>query len=130
MPLITVTSFGYDHPGAAPDADITLDARRLFRNPHANPGMRERTGLDRAVYDHVMATPGVAPVIRHTVACVLDLLAATGGPVTVGCGCVGGRHRSVAMARAIAADLTVLGIGLGVAVALTHRDVDKPVIQR
>ncbi|GAA3037528.1 RNase adapter RapZ [Streptosporangium longisporum] len=126
---VEVVSFGYGHQ-EPPEADIVIDARRLFRNPHHNPAMREMTGLDRAVYDHVMATPGITAVVRHTVACVLDLISATGGPVIVGCGCVGGRHRSVSLARAIAGELAVLGIGLGVAVRLVHRDVDKPVIQR
>ncbi|WP_433382708.1 RapZ C-terminal domain-containing protein [Streptosporangium sp. CA-115845] len=126
---VEVVSFGYDHQ-EQPEADIVIDARRLFRNPHRDPQMRHRTGLDRTVYDHVMATPGVTALIRHTVASALDLAAATGGPVVVGCGCVGGRHRSVAMARAIAAEVTMLGIGMGVAVKLHHRDVDKPVIQR
>ncbi|MGI8313446.1 RapZ C-terminal domain-containing protein [Saccharopolyspora hattusasensis] len=45
-------------PAPAPDADITLDARRHLRNPHRDPAMRYLTGLDARVRDHVLATPG------------------------------------------------------------------------
>lgn len=127
MTLVTVTSFGYGHPGQdPPEVDITLDARRLFRNPHADPAMRERTGLDGDVFAHVLQTPGVEAVIRRTAQLAAELTDATDGPVTIAVGCVGGRHRSVAIADALAYELD----DAGVAVTLTHRDIDKPVIQR
>ncbi|MEU6721573.1 RNase adapter RapZ [Nonomuraea sp. NPDC046802] len=124
---VEITSFGYGH-AAPPTADIVVDARRRFRNPHADPRMRELTGLQEAVRAHVLATPGVAAVISRTAQLAAELTTTAGtagGPVTVAVGCVGGRHRSVAMAEAIAAELA----GAGLPVALVHRDVDRPVIQ-
>ncbi|MEU4235383.1 RNase adapter RapZ [Nonomuraea sp. NPDC026600] len=121
-----ITSFGYGH-AAPPAADIVVDARRRFRNPHADPRMRELTGLEEIVRSQVLATPGVAAVIRRTAQLAAELTTTTTtGPVTVAVGCVGGRHRSVAMAAAIATELTDAGLP----VALVHRDVDRPVIQR
>ncbi|MEV5408587.1 RNase adapter RapZ [Thermopolyspora sp. NPDC052614] len=123
-PPVEVTSFGYGH-AAPPEADIVLDGRRLFRNPHASPAMRAMTGLDPAVYEHVLSTPGVRQVVDHTAACVRELLAATGQSVRVGAGCAGGRHRSVVIARALADELAATGVD----VRVHHRDVDKPIIQ-
>ncbi|MEQ4725046.1 RNase adapter RapZ [Nonomuraea sp. B19D2] len=124
---VEITSFGYGH-AAPPEADIVVDARRRFRNPHADPAMRELTGLQESVRSHVLATPGVAAVVRHTAQLAAELTNATaaGGLVTIAVGCVGGRHRSVAIAQAIAAELADVGLP----VALVHRDVDRPVIQR
>ncbi|MEZ7132673.1 RNase adapter RapZ [Nonomuraea sp. AD125B] len=124
---VEITSFGYGH-AAPPEADIVVDARRRFRNPHADPAMRELTGLQESVRAHVLATPGVAAVVRRTAQLAAELTHATaaGGPVTVAVGCVGGRHRSVAMAQAIATELAAAGLP----VTLVHRDVARPVIQR
>jgi UPF0042 nucleotide-binding protein len=88
--------------------------------------MRELTGLQEIVRSHVLATPGVAAVVRRTAQLAAALTDTAGGPVTVAVGCVGGRHRSVAMAAAIAAELADVGLP----VVLVHRDVDRPVIQR
>jgi UPF0042 nucleotide-binding protein len=124
---VEIISFGYGH-AAPPEADIVVDARRRFRNPHADPAMRQLTGLEQSVRSHVLATPGVAVVIGRTAQLAAELTTTTadGGPVTVAVGCVGGRHRSVAIAQAIATELA----GGGLTVALVHRDVDRPVIQR
>ncbi|MGW4476981.1 RapZ C-terminal domain-containing protein [Nonomuraea sp. NPDC004354] len=124
-----IVSFGYGH-SPAPGADLTIDARRHFRNPHHDPRMRELTGLDMAVRHHVMATSGVRSLVSNSASWVRDVIdeasTETSRPVTVAVGCVGGRHRSVAIAEWIAETLR----GHGVRVAVAHRDVDKPVIQR
>lgn len=135
-PAVVVFSFGFGHgrtlgngPGQV-EADLVIDARWLFRNPHRDPAMRQMTGLDRAVADHVDATPGVRRVVDHTIAQVVDLVQDTNGfrtrPVRVAVGCVGGRHRSVAMAEAIGAGLRESDVDAKV----EHWDVHKPVIQR
>ncbi|MEV4383800.1 RNase adapter RapZ [Streptosporangium sp. NPDC049644] len=94
---VTITSFGYGH-SPAPEADLTIDARRNLRNPHHNPAMRQLTGLDLSVRTHVLNTPGARTLIRHTAACILALLAGTGQDVTLATGCTGDWHRSVARA--------------------------------
>lgn len=125
MPQVRVVSFGYGHADQ-PEADLTIDARRLYRNPHHDPRMRELTGLDAAVREHVLATPGVREVLGWHARIVLGLVDQDVTPVTVAVGCVGGRHRSVAMADALAAELHAQYI----AVDVDHRDVDKQVIQK
>ncbi|MFE5329429.1 NUDIX domain-containing protein [Embleya sp. NPDC056575] len=123
-PDVRIVSFGYGH-GPAPTADLTYDLRRRFRNPHADPAMRELTGLDRAVYDHVLATPGIDRVARSAADLAADLRLGLGaGPITVATGCVGGRHRSVALACRIAEVLT----DYGALVDLVHRDVHRPLL--
>jgi RNase adaptor protein for sRNA GlmZ degradation len=124
--MVTVTSFGYGHSNP-PEADLTVDARRLLRNPHHDPAMRYLTGLDAPVRDHVLATPGARNLIANIAAAAAALLADTGArQVTLAVGCVGGRHRSVVLAASIADALR----GAGLSIRLEHRDVHRPVIQR
>lgn len=125
---VVVTSFGYLH-GDSPQADITIDTRRHFRNPHHDPHMRELTGLDSSVSEHVLGTAGVANVVRHAVEQVLDLLFDVADRrlmvVRLAVGCAGGRHRSVAIAERVAELLRAADVGVDV----EHRDVGKPVVQ-
>ncbi|MFE2869373.1 hypothetical protein [Embleya sp. NPDC059259] len=119
-----IVSFGYGH-GPAPIADLTYDLRRGFRNPHADPTMRAMTGLDHPVYDHVLVTPGIELVARSAADLAADLrIELAGGPITVAAGCVGGRHRSVGLARRVAELLTKRGA----VVELIHRDVHWPLM--
>lgn len=122
---VLITSFGYGH-SEAPEADLTIDARRRFRNPHADPGMRYLTGLDAPVRAHVLDTPGIRLTVAAAVQWCADLFTDTACPVTLAVGCVGGRHRSVALAEEIAAGLRADGI----AARVEHRDVHRPVIQK
>ncbi|MEV4753022.1 RNase adapter RapZ [Streptosporangium sp. NPDC049248] len=123
---VVVTSFGYGH-SPAPEADLTLDARRHLRNPHHDPAMRTLTGLDRVVREHVLATPGAQATITTAITFARDLHAQVNGQrlVTIAVGCVGGRHRSVAIAAEVVAGLNACGLDALVA----HRDVGRPVIQ-
>ncbi|WP_196455681.1 RNase adapter RapZ [Planomonospora sp. ID82291] len=125
-PAAVITSFGYGH-APAPTADIVIDARRRFRNPHHDPAMRELTGRQEAVRSHVLATPGVTAIVCQTALLAAELAETTADdrPVSVAIGCVGGRHRSVAMAEAIADELERAGLRID----LVHRDVHRPVIQ-
>lgn len=119
---VRIVSFGYGH-GPAPRADITLDVRDSLRNPHHDPDMRHLTGLDAQVADHVRFTPRALAIISGTA--VLASLHHTGKrDVTVAFGCVGGRHRSVALAEALAASLRFRRL----AVEVVHRDIDKPLL--
>lgn len=126
---VVVISFGFGH-GSPPEADLVLDARRHLRNPHHDPAMRALTGLDAAVREHVRATPGARNIVGHAAALASDLLTdvadETHRLVTIAVGCVGGRHRSVALAEEIATELRAEGVGAGT----EHRDVTQPVIQR
>ncbi|MFJ4094568.1 ATPase, partial [Kitasatospora sp. NPDC089913] len=65
---IEVASFGYLH-GAPPEAHLTLDLRRHFRDPHVDPALRHQTANDLPVRRAVLTTPG----IRETIAAVATL---------------------------------------------------------
>lgn len=121
---VTITSFGYSHQEEVPVADLTIDARRTLRNPHHDPAMRYKTGLDFSVRAHVLDTPGARELILHTAAAALGLLAATSLDVAIATGCAGGRHRAVALAEEIAARLRTAGV----VVKVEHRDIGKPVL--
>lgn len=122
---VTIISFGYRHSRELPAATITLDVRDRLRDPHVSPAMRQLTGLDQVVAEHVAATPGAARLVRHTALMVADLAAeTTGDSIGLAIGCAGGRHRSVALAQLIRDELTFLGV----AARVEHRDLRKPVI--
>ncbi|MEU5976362.1 RNase adapter RapZ [Streptomyces sp. NPDC047315] len=126
LPALRIVSFGYGHR-PAPTADITLDLRRILRNPHQDPALRELTGLDEVVLQHVLTTPGAIPLVTATAAAAAGLVTA-GVPLTVAVGCVGGRHRAVGAARAVAAMAGPLLKLAGAAAALEHRDVHQPLL--
>ncbi|MYW69087.1 NUDIX domain-containing protein [Streptomyces sp. SID8379] len=120
---ISIVSFGYGH-GQPPTADLTYDLRALLRNPFHDEKLKTLTGLDEAVYDHVMTTPGADRLAFNAVATARGLAEDTGTDVTMAWGCTGGRHRSVALAR-LAHELLR---GVGDEVTVEHRDVDKALL--
>ena len=126
--MISLTSFGYGHPVAPPVAHFTLDARHLFRDPHVDPAMRQMTGLDQAVVDSVMRQPGAVTTVLGLASLILGL-AETSGDVILAIGCVGGRHRSVVLINEVAKVIRSLDAGHPM-LAVTHRDIDRPVIVR
>ena len=121
---IGIISFGYGHLEPPPAATMTYDLRHLLRNPHHDPAMRQATGLDQAVYDHVRNTPGAEHLAVNAAATARHLAEDTHAPVTVAFGCVGGRHRSVVLALRV----HTLLHAAGVAAWIEHRDVAKDVL--
>lgn len=125
MKSLTVISFGYLH-GEPPRAHLTLDARDLLLDPHVDPALRQKTGLERDVVDHVLATPGASYLLDHLQNITEGLLRIPPQkPVTVAIGCAGGRHRSVVLARLLGERMSV-----DADVRVQHRDVTKPVVSR
>ena len=130
-PVIEITTYGVLHgePPAARynRAPIEIDLTTALRNPHHDPAMRELTGLDQVVYQHVMDTEGARELLEDA----LDRIALASQqtsplePVEVHVYCKGGRHRSVSIGRSLAETLT----SWHCQVTLTHRDVAKPVVQ-
>lgn len=128
---IRIVSFGYLH-GAPPEAEITLDLRRHFRDPHVSPELRHMTAHDDAVKTAVHCTEGINDVIRAGVALVCGYLS---GParlndVTLAVGCAGGRHRAAVVAEEIGRRLGYVFTVGGSGVVVEHRDLDKPVVER
>jgi UPF0042 nucleotide-binding protein len=119
----TVSSFGFKY-GSQPEADWVVDVRFL-PNPFWVPELRPLTGLDPAVAAHVMAS-GEGSELVDRLGTLLSWVAASAEAhgrrrLHVAVGCTGGRHRSVAVACALAARLSD-----GHEVTLRHRDVDRP----
>ena len=101
---VTVESFGFKY-GLPMDADMVMDVRFL-PNPHWVDELRPHTGQHPAVRDYVLAQPGAAEFL-DTYHRLLDLVIEgyrREGKryMTVAIGCTGGKHRSVAMAEALA----------------------------
>jgi len=101
--IVTIVSFGYKR-GIPVDADLLFDVRFL-PNPHYDLRLRPLTGLDPEVNGFVMDSPGTREYLERLFG-LLDFLfpryAAEGkAHLTIGIGCTGGRHRSVAIAQLI-----------------------------
>ncbi|AKM07296.1 RNase adapter RapZ [Pelagerythrobacter marensis] len=108
---VIVSSFGFAR-GTPPLADLVFDMRFLD-NPHWIPALREQTGLDAAVGEHIERDDSFAPVfgqIRDLVLTLLPRYEAQGKSyVNVAFGCTGGRHRSVYAAQRFAQALRQAG---------------------
>jgi UPF0042 nucleotide-binding protein len=101
---VSVVSFGFKH-GLPLDADIVFDVRFL-PNPHWVPDLRPLTGLDPTVSDYVLRQPLAVDFLGQIdglLGLLLPAYVAEGKAyLTIGIGCTGGRHRSVAMAEELA----------------------------
>jgi UPF0042 nucleotide-binding protein len=119
----TVLSFGFKY-GIPVDADMVADARFL-PNPYWNEELRPLTGQDPRVADDVLGRPGATDFVdtyEQLVRIVSDGYLREGKRyVTVAVGCTGGKHRSVAIAEALAARLATDGIEA----AVVHRDLGR-----
>jgi UPF0042 nucleotide-binding protein len=121
---VTVESFGYKY-GLPMDADTVMDVRFL-PNPHWVDELRRHTGQHPAVREYVLSQPGAAEFL-DTYHRLLDLVIEgyrREGKryMTVAIGCTGGKHRSVAMAEALAGRLQG---GDQLSVRVLHRDLGR-----
>ena len=122
-----VLSFGYKY-GIPVDADLLLDCR-FIPNPHWVPELRPKSGLDDAVYNHVLDSEGVRDFVQSYVEVVEKMipgyLREGKKYVTIAIGCTGGKHRSVSIAREISVKLNRSHEGYSVSAHATHRDVGR-----
>ncbi len=120
---LTLQSFSFRN-GLPREADIVFDARFLA-NPHYVPSLRPLTGLDPAVRRHVErdpAWPGTLDALEALLMPLLPRYRAEGKSyLTIAVGCTGGRHRSVALAEALARRLA----GGGWEPRVVHRDLPE-----
>lgn len=120
--VVTLLSFGFKH-GVPVDADLMFDVRCL-PNPHFVPGLRRRTGRDRAVVAFMekdASTREFMDKLEDYLTFVVPRYIAEGKSyLTVGIGCTGGRHRSVMIAERLKKALTNVG---GARVRVRHRDI-------
>jgi UPF0042 nucleotide-binding protein len=120
--VIHLISFGYRY-GIPSNADLLFDVRFL-RNPHYDPSLRAATGLDPEVVRYVLEDDRSREWMRRLEDFLEYLLRLYDGEgkayLHIGIGCTGGRHRSVAVAEALAEQLGTTG-GLR-EVSVSHRD--------
>ena len=104
---VTVESFGFKN-GSPRDADLVVDVRFL-PNPYWVPELRGYRGTDEPVAQYVLSQPAAEEFVDSFLrmfSTMLDGYRHEGKNfITVGVGCTGGHHRSVAVAEAIAARL-------------------------
>ncbi len=117
---VNVQSFGFKN-GIPHDADFVADVRFLH-NPHWVPELRPLTGLDAPVRDYVLASDGAERFVAGYASLMEGVLARYRAhdkhSVTIGIGCTGGKHRSVAIAE----ELGRLLQKAGHQVRVSHRD--------
>lgn len=121
---VTVESFGYKY-GLPMDADIVMDVRFL-PNPHWVDNLRPHSGQHPEVRDYVLGQPGAIDFLdsyHQLLGVVIDGYRREGKRyMTVAMGCTGGKHRSVAMAEALA---DRLNSGESLTVRVLHRDLGR-----
>ncbi|MGH0034775.1 MAG: RNase adapter RapZ [Myxococcota bacterium] len=118
--VVRLVSFGFRY-GLVPFADTVFDVRFL-PNPYFEDSLRGGTGLDAPVAEYVMKGPRSAEFLERVTGLLTFLLPLYDQEgkayLTIGIGCTGGRHRSVAIVEALAAALGERGRE----VSVDHRD--------
>ncbi len=121
--VLTFLSFGFKY-GIPNDCDSIFDVRCL-PNPFYISELKEKTGLDKEVYDYVFDSEETKTFIKNLIV-YLDFaipLYLKEGKVefVAGIGCTGGQHRSVAIANL----LREYFANKGYKTVISHRDMNK-----
>jgi UPF0042 nucleotide-binding protein len=120
--IVSVTSFGYKF-GVPTEADVVFDVRFL-PNPNFVPRLKRLTGRHPSVVQYMKRQKDTSILLKHVqsfLEYVIPRYVAEGKSyLTIGIGCTGGRHRSVAIAEALKKGLA--GIK-GVRIRVAHRDI-------
>lgn len=118
---VTLLSFGFKH-GLPAEVDLCVDVRFL-PNPFFVDELRPGTGLDAPVARYVLERPTAQEFLERYTNLLQFLLPAYASEgkryLTVGIGCTGGQHRSVAIAEELGRRL----VDSGFTVRVRHREV-------
>lgn len=126
---VNVLSFGYKY-GIPADSDLVMDCR-FIPNPHWDPELRPKNGLDRDVSDAVLGAENVDEFLsRYTMlfeTIARGYLQEGKKYITLAIGCTGGKHRSVAVAEELAHRLDGMAISHDqkVMAHAIHRDLGR-----
>jgi UPF0042 nucleotide-binding protein len=109
---MTVSLISFAYPAGLPrEAELVFDARFL-RNPHYDPMLRPKTGLDPEVAAYVEADPDFAPFMEKLtdlLTLLLPRFVQEGKKyASIAIGCTGGKHRSVRVVQLLAERLRAL----------------------
>ena len=121
--VVNLMSFGFRYP-TPQTAELLFDVRFL-PNPYFEEELRPLSGLEVPVAAHALDNARGTELMEH-LARLLDFLlplydAEGKAYLTIGIGCTGGRHRSVAVTEALADLLRERGREVNV----EHRDVER-----
>lgn len=120
---ILIQSFGFKY-GIPVDCDCIVDVR-FIPNPYYVPGLKSLSGKDDAVRDYVLSfdeTGQFMDMQEKLFEFTIPYYIREGKVrLTIGVGCTGGRHRSVALAEDLANRLRDNHLR----VVIDHRDIDK-----
>ncbi len=109
--MLDVFSFGFKY-GAPVDADMVFDVR-FVPNPYWVPELKHTNGLDAECTDYVFKHPVADYFVRTATEMITTLIShysAEGkSRLTIGIGCSGGQHRSVAITERLVKQLRECG---------------------
>jgi len=121
--VVNLVSFGFRYP-TPQTAELLFDVRFL-PNPYFEDELRPLTGRDPRVAAHALETERGRELMDHLgrlLAFLLPLYDKEGKAyLTIGVGCTGGRHRSVAVVEALAESIRAGGREVNV----QHRDAER-----
>ena len=122
---VSLMSFGFKY-GTPLDVDTLLDVRFL-PNPHYDPELRPLTGQDAPVREVVLGSKDCQAFLEKTgglLSFLIPRYAAEGKTyLTIGIGCTGGRHRSVAITEELTRRLRQENTEIDL--FIRHRDVER-----
>ncbi len=125
--VVIVMSFGFKN-GIPLEADIVHDLRFL-PNPYFQDYLRDKTGLDQAVYDYVFsfktAHTYYNKILDLTMFALPHFYAEGKTYVTIAFGCTGGHHRSVSFARRLYDELPNVCHEIPIDVIIRHREIAR-----
>jgi len=120
---VGIVSFGFKH-GPPADADILFDVRFL-PNPYFVPELKDHTGLEAPVSSYVLNSRVTVDFLDKLIPLLRFLIPQYKkegkAHLTIGIGCTGGRHRSVAIAQKLEQILRRPEEN----VSVKHRDLEK-----
>jgi RNase adapter protein RapZ len=120
---VSIRTFGFKH-GPPRDTDLVFDVRFL-PNPHWVPELRDLRGTHQPVSDYVLQAEGATEFVDKVDELLQFLIPRFQGEgksyLSIGIGCTGGHHRSVAIADELARRLASHGVNASV----SHRDLER-----
>ncbi len=104
---VHIESFGFKY-GVPIDKDLIFDVR-VLPNPHYVPNLKPKTGNDKEVYDFVMENENSKELYKKIYEMISFLVPLykqdNKQHLSIGLGCTGGQHRSVAFVNRLAEEL-------------------------
>lgn len=120
---VSLFSFGFKY-GSPKDVNLLFDVRFL-PNPYWVEGMREKSGKEPDVASYVIESEAGIQIVEHLTSLLPFLVnqysAAEKNMFSIGVGCTGGRHRSVALVERLGSELKKIVPDATV----FHRDIEK-----